>query len=374
MSPSDDRRASSDRATSQRPDLPKELRDGDSWGREVLEKLPVPVAIVRRADGKILFTNPCLEDLVGRPAKRLWNKNCDVLFPNIRDRRRICDTLSKNGCVRGELLQVRRRDATMLWVALWQRPAVCNGIECVISTFIDITDQKLGEAEQEKKLASLKRLVDVSDHQWDLIAYEIHDGFVQEMVTALMHLDACRWVLGGANDKAIEQLDLVTNALRDGVQEARRLIERCQPPNLTAAGLVGALRQLSEKVSGHSKIRIDFGTDMSFPRLSEEAEVAVYRMVQECLNNVCRHSQSTEARVRLLDCGDHVEIEVQDWGVGFNPDMVGDKHYGLAGLRHRARLLKGQTEIHSQPNQGTRVSIRLPLEAQHSRDKREVSP
>ena len=362
MPPSDDRRATTEGTTSQRPALPKVLQGDDSWGREIVEKLPVALAIVRRADGRILYTNLCLEEMLGRSAKRLWNKHCDVLFPRIRDRRQVCEALLKNGCVRDEPLQVRRRDGTMLWVSVCQQPVVCNGTECVISTFVDITDQRRNEAEQRENVASLERLVEVNNHQWDLIAYEVHDGFVQEMVSAVMHLDACRWALADASDKANEQLELVTSALRDGVQEARLLIERCQPPNLAAAGLVGAIGQLSEKTSEHSMIRIDFCPDLSFPRLSEEAEVAVYRMVQECLNNVCRHSESTEACVRLLDCGDHVEIEVQDWGVGFDPEAVGDKHFGLAGLRHRARLLKGRTEIHSSPNQGTRVSITLPLE------------
>jgi two-component system sensor histidine kinase DegS len=182
------------------------------------------------------------------------------------------------------------------------------------------------------------------------------------MVTALMHLDAYRWAAQSVSEKATRELELTAEALRDGVQQARRLIDRVQPPDLEAAGLVGALRCVIDRTSTHADLPIDFSADLSFPRLPAEYEMAIYRMVQECLNNIIRHSQAPKARVALRSRVEELEVEVRDWGVGFDPASVDGNRYGLMGIRHRVRLLNGQTEITSRPQWGTRVTIRLPLD------------
>ena len=92
--------------------------------------------------------------------------------------------------------------------------------------------------------------------------------------------------------------------------------------------------------------------------------MALFRIAQECLNNIRRHSQASNAMVKLRDGDGHVEIEVRDDGVGFAPQSVEGDHYGLAGIRHRVRLFSGQVEINSSPGEGTRVIVNLPLDAQ----------
>jgi two-component system sensor histidine kinase DegS len=228
--------------------------------------------------------------------------------------------------------------------------------------FLEATDQEAERSDLAERSESLERMLDVSERQRELIGYEIHDTFVQDMVTALMHLDAYRWAAQSAGDKATRELELTADALRDGVKQARRLIDRVQPPDLEAAGLIGALRCLIDRTLTHANLPVDLSADLSFPRLPAEYEMAVYRMVQECLNNIIRHSQAPKARVELRSSEEEVEVEVRDWGLGFDPAAVEGNHYGLMGIRHRVRLLNGQTEITSRPQWGTRVTIRLPLD------------
>ena len=90
-------------------------------------------------------------------------------------------------------------------------------------------------------------------------------------------------------------------------------------------------------------------------------ENAIFRIVQESLNNACRHSRSDRIRVALARRGDRICIDVRDWGVGFDPSAVAEQRFGLQGIRERVRLLDGRVAIESAPAQGTHISVELPL-------------
>lgn len=359
-SPDERRLTRTERSSKQRPELPRQLQAGTEGFRRIVESLPIPLALFRRTDGKILYANQALENLFGMDAARLWNHNCEFLFPRLRDRRHLRELLKQDGHVSGADVKSRRRDGTELWLSVWQRPVICEDAECILTVFVDVTERKFLEKQKDEKLATIEQVLKLTDRERQLIAYEIHDGFVQQMVTALMQLDACRWSVREGKPSADQKLDAVTEALRQGAAEARQLIDRVRPPDLAHAGLIGALRTLTQRLSQSSGIAIEFAIDKTFPCLAPESELAIYRIVQECLTNVQRHSQSDRARVELNDAGEDLEIVVRDWGVGFDPDAVAEGHYGLIGVRDRARLIGGRTTIHGTPGEGVCIRLILP--------------
>jgi PAS domain S-box-containing protein len=352
------------RLAKQRPALPSQLQATADGFRQIVEYLPIPLALIRRADNVILYTNPALDAVVGMDAAKLWNRGCDFLIPKLRDRRRLKELLSRDGHVSGEEVKSQRRDGTTLWLSVWQTLLVCEDTECVLTVLVDVTERRAMEEAKDEKLAAVEQVLKLNDRERQLIAYEIHDGFVQQMLTALMQLDAYRWSVRDGKPTAEQKLDAVTDALRQGAAEARQLIERVRPPDLSAAGLVGALRTLTQRVSQSAEISVELSIDRSFPRLAPESELAIYRIVQECLTNVRRHSQSDRARVELKDGDQDLKVVVQDWGTGFDPDSVGAEHYGLAGVRDRARLIGGRARIDSSSGAGARVTLILPRDAQ----------
>lgn len=363
-SPDKRRLTRTERSSKQRPALPRQLQAGAEEFRRIVESLPIPLAVLLRADGKVLYTNQALENLFGMDAARLWNRNCDFLFPRLRDRRHLRELLNQEGHVSGADVKSRRHDGTELWLSIWQRPLICEGAECVLTVFVDVTERKSREKQKDEKLAAVEQVLKLTDRERQLIAYEIHDGFVQQMLTALMQLDAYRWSVREGKPNADQKLDAVTEALRQGAAEARQLIDRVRPPDLTPAGLVGALRTLTQRLSQSSGIAIELTIDETFPCLAPESELAIYRIVQECLTNVQRHSQSDRARVELNDTGEDLEIVVRDWGVGFDPDAVGEGHYGLIGVHDRARLIGGRTTIHRTAGEGVCIRLILPRDRQ----------
>jgi signal transduction histidine kinase len=211
----------------------------------------------------------------------------------------------------------------------------------------------------ERKL--LVQSLEFHERDRQLVAFEIHDGIIQAMTAALMFLEsaASHGPLGPAEQQ--EQYERGLRVLREAVQEARRLIRGLIPIELDERGLAASLGKLVEKFRADQGLEIDLRCQVQLDRLVPAVEMIALRIVQEALNNVWKHSQSSRAAVHLVQTGEEMEISVQDWGVGFAPDQTPSSRYGLAGIRERAKLLGGTASIHSQPGQGTRVTVHFTL-------------
>lgn len=235
----------------------------------------------------------------------------------------------------------------------------------------DLLEQRVAERTAELKRANesllgerrlLKRLLDLHDRDRQLIAYEIHDGMVQDMTGALMRLESVISSLpADDDDPARRNLVTAVRLVRGGIDEARRLINGLRPPVLEAEGLVPALENLAEENRLNGDLIVDLTCDVKFHRIAPALETAIFRIVQEALNNVRKHSRADRARVTLVQRGEEVVLQIQDRGVGFNTSKVPGRRHGLEGIRERARLLEGSLSIDSEPGSGTTLTVVLPL-------------
>ena len=147
------------------------------------------------------------------------------------------------------------------------------------------------------------------------------------------------------------------------MKEARWLIHGLRPPILDECGVVTAIEELNSQSDGDNQPTIEFSHEIASDRLPPSLENAIFRIIQESLTNARRHSQSMKVRIRLVQREDGIRIEVEDWGVGFNSDKIADGHFGLEGIKERARLFGGAANIRSSPGEGTRIVVELPLAA-----------
>lgn len=213
----------------------------------------------------------------------------------------------------------------------------------------------------------IQELLDLQERDRQLVAYEIHDGFVQQATAALMHLRAFREMHGRDAEEAWETFDAAVRSVKESIDEARRLMAGLRPPVLDEAGVVAAIDYLSRDVHGGGTPQIEFSHAVQFDRLSPLVETTIFRIAQESLTNARRHSRSEKVRISLVQQGDRVRLEVQDWGVGFDPERVDNSRLGLQGIRERARMLGGLATIETSPDNGTRVVAELPLEQAEER-------
>lgn len=236
----------------------------------------------------------------------------------------------------------------------------------------DITERKEAEQQALREQQLLRQLLDLHERERKVIAYEIHDGLAQQLTGALFTFQA----LGQIRDKASAEAQSLLNSglqlLTDGIAETRRLISGLRPPILDESGVAVAIEYLVADFEKRLGIPIDFSCDVRFLRLASPLENAIFRMVQEALTNATRYSQSPKIEVRLEQHDSQIVLEVQDWGVGFDPDDVEEEHFGLRGIRERARLLGGTAKIHSAPGKGTQIRVELPLILAGDGDNHEV--
>jgi PAS domain S-box-containing protein len=230
---------------------------------------------------------------------------------------------------------------------------------CGIST--DITERKRAEEQLKSEQRFLKQLIRAHERERQLIAYELHDGLVQYLSGALLHLESVTSEQLKLSEKGRAAVELAVHLLRRSIAEGRRVMSGLRPPILDEAGVVLAIAYLVAEQSVPGSLQIDFIHRVSFGRLEPLLEGTIYRIVQESLNNVKRHSKSPRAEVKLLERDGRIHLEVRDWGVGFNASEVPDDHFGLEGIRKRAALFGGRATIESRPGEGTRVIVDLPL-------------
>jgi two-component system sensor histidine kinase DegS len=208
--------------------------------------------------------------------------------------------------------------------------------------------------------SSLRRIIDTYRRERLCLAYDLHDGLAQHLSGALMHVQAYRDWHVEAPEKAEDSWERGMRLLRGGLRELRQIIDGLQPPLVGECGIV---ERVSDLVQGH---RDDYGLDIAFRhdlrtgQLEPPLANAIFRMIQETLTNACRHSRSRRIRLTIVQRGDRLRVVTRDWGVGFKLTDVAEGHYGLRGIRERARLFGGEATIRSTLGSGTRIAVDLP--------------
>ncbi len=214
---------------------------------------------------------------------------------------------------------------------------------------------------------ALRRMVMASDHERRLITYELHDGVAQQLAAAVIQLQSMKprpSRRSAATETTYQETtsqDLL-DTLRKASAELRLVMSRLRTPVLDNFGLAEAIEDVAVQLRlMPGAPEIDYEHAVQFQRLEPTLENSLFRIAQEAMTNACRHSQSPNVRVRLLQKGHEITLEVRDWGIGFIQKRGAENRFGLDGIRERSRLLGGKLRIASQPGRGTIVRVKFPL-------------
>jgi len=227
----------------------------------------------------------------------------------------------------------------------------------------DITEEK---RMRENLSFYLQQVTMAQEEERKRIARELHDDTIQALIVLSRQLDdlACRTSDLSQDDKLLlEGLWQQTNSIMEGL---RRLSQDLRPAALDRLGLLPALEWLASDVGKLSGLKVQVETDGAERRLAPEAELVLFRIVQEALRNVWRHSQATSAQVLVEFQDGKTMITVKDNGKGFQlqspmGDLTKAGKLGLAGMKERARLLGGSLKVESEPGKGTTVIVEAPV-------------
>jgi PAS domain S-box-containing protein len=378
------------------PDVRKTPRFGEDRFRLLVEAVRDYAIFMLDPEGRILTWNAGAERIKGYRAEEAIGKHFSIFYPpediHAGKTEKELEIARQEGRFEEEGWRVRK-DGSRFWAdvvitALRDEAGRLYGFGKVTR---DLTERKLNEEILRRSLAQLEeeihsrieaensareaeasvrdlsgRLLLLQDEERRRLGRELHDSVGQLLMGARMALHMLATEDGRRSwDEHIGECDLI---LEQAIREVRTMSYLFYPPMLEELGLKSAVESYLEGFRQRSRIHIDFEADEDFGRLSSETELVLFRVLQESLTNVHRHSESPTAQVRLKIEDQAAVLEVLDQGKGMpaailesSNDSIDKLGVGLRGMNERVRQLGGKLELTSS-NAGTRVRAKVPLQ------------
>ena len=258
-----------------------------------------------------------------------------------------------------------RPDNSVIWVGRSSRAHfdAQGRMQRIVGMVADITDRKLAE----EMLSSLsRRLITAQEQERGRIARDLHDDLGQRMALLQIGIEQLEHGTAGLSTLAREHLHNVAETASELSSDLHNLSHQLHPVKLDLQGLVAAMRSLCGELSKLHGMKIEFIHHDVPCQIREDVALCLFRIVQEALQNVVKHSGAADAGVELSGNGDEIDLYVTDRGTGFDPESVrGKGGLGLISMAERIRLVGGHFSIESESSQGTRVHACIPQIARH---------
>lgn len=228
-----------------------------------------------------------------------------------------------------------------------------SGPESEVTLLAHSFNDMLDRLETERR-DSARRALHAQEEERRRIASELHDGLGQDLTALMLELRA---ITADSSDRIRPRLRATEERALQIVEDVRRLARQLRPEALDELGLIPALAALCKRISGPTGLHARLEPTHVLSGLTADQELTVYRVVQESLTNVVRHSQAREAIVRLRDDGRTVTLTIEDDGHGLSrsPQLGG----GINGMRERAMLNAGHLVVEPSERGGVRVLLRV---------------
>lgn len=211
---------------------------------------------------------------------------------------------------------------------------------------------------RERELS--RRVLETEERERERVAHELYAGTAQTLADVLVRLRLLHREVGAQHEYG--SLDLISDEVREALEEIRGVARRLRPPELDELGVRAALEAHARRLTEGSSGRVDFHGAVERDALSDEGRLALFRIVQEGVSNAIRHSGGSRVQVRFLQASDGVVVEIEDNGRGFQCEgpTLPAEGLGLTGMVERARHAGGAISVDSVPGRGTRVRLVLP--------------
>jgi two-component system, NarL family, sensor histidine kinase DegS len=231
-----------------------------------------------------------------------------------------------------------------------------------VLTIRDITEQKRLRDEREQ---FTRKLMEVQEEERKRISRDLHDETAQKIALITLELDSLCQKEKGLPEAITARINKIRETAENTLQEVRRFSHELRPSVLEHFGLSEALELIVDEMNSLGQIVVDIRVTGSERRLSEETEIALFRITQEALSNIRKHSLAQKAKVDLRYTPNKVKLMISDNGKGFNieqkPENPLKSSLGLIGMRERAQLIGAKLHIKSMLNIGTTISVELDM-------------
>jgi PAS domain S-box-containing protein len=347
------------------------LQESEARFRALVEYSPDCIAVA--VDERLVYVNPAGLKLIHAAslAEAQARHPLDFAPPDlqnaIRERRKlVLENRASSPVVEFPML---RMDGTTVQVESQAVPFTFGGKPAILNLIRDVTDRKRAEiersevADREKKAREefTHLLIASQEAERRRIAAELHDGLGQNLSIiknrALLAVRA-----EGLPAPTADHLQAIDRVVSDAIAETRNLAHNLRPAHIEQAGLTASLQELIREVSQSSQIRFERRVENVDEVFSQDAATNVYRIAQEALNNLIKHSRAQQAVITVERDLHSVRIRIADDGIGFDPaQAMTQRGLGLTSITERVRMLGGQLDIQSAPGNGTQLVIEVPV-------------
>ena len=338
--------------------------------------------VAKDLDGIIINWNKAAERIFGYAAEEAIGQHITLIVPPDRldEEADILASLRRGERIDHFETVRKRKDGTLLDISVTISPVKDAQGRVIGASKVarDITERKrLALLLHEAELSG--RLLQLQDEERRRIARELHDGAGQLLAALSMNISAISTEESRLSPGVARNVEESRSLIDQAVSEIRTISHLLHPPLLDEVGLISALNEYVNGFGERSNIRVSLDLPSDLERLPRDVELSIFRIVQECLTNVHRHSGSATATVHLSHKPGEIQLHVSDQGRGINREIQ-DKFLagkssgvGLRGMRERIKQLGGGMQIQSSGN-GTSVIVVLPTDGKEmARDESKIS-
>ena len=326
--------------------------NGHALGRTLLNTCPEAI-IVFDAAGVILDVNEAAARRQGKSADELLGTSLWSLYPTGQSAQRkavVNKVLSSGRPIQFTEQHGERWDEVLI-SPLGSAPGAAIFTR-------DVTRQI--HAEERLKLASLQ-LLTIQEDERRRIAQDLHDDLGQAMTALILELKSIQSELVAGRGDVGDQVQQTIRTVEDMMRHLRQVFYELRPPSFAAAPLAKVLETLCSSLALSTGLRVLFSSQEQLPPIPDAQATALYRLVQEGINNVVKHARASSVWVNLECAEGEINLSLEDDGHGFEPQQRLQAGMGLQGIRDRFSLLGGSFDLESAPGQGARLYGSLPL-------------
>jgi PAS domain S-box-containing protein len=334
------------------------LRESEVKYRHIIDNAN-SVIMEMDAAGKITFINKYALGFFGfQEAEILGHNVLGTIFPPGGMSAADLDTMIKNivtspeGYLHSEK-ETRRKNGDNAWIVWTYKPILDeeNNLKEILCIGIDRTQQKKAEklmAQQIKEKTALEERT--------RLARDLHDAVSQTLFSTSLIAEVLPKVWERSKEDGLKKLEEVRQLTRGALAEMRTLLFELRPAALADADLNDLLRQLADSVFGRARVLVTLEVNGTC-EIPPDVKIALYRIAQEALNNIVKHSGATSARITLRCQPPDIALNIIDNGHGFDITQVAPVSFGLGNMKERANHIGASLQIESKVNEGTEITV-----------------
>lgn len=307
-------------------------------------------------DGKIVNANPASAKLLGYKSAHnlIGNRFKDFCSEHSINFDFIKEELLKGGDLESIKVELLKKNGQIIIADFHAHINNYDGCSIIEATFRDVTQ----DVQTQEKI--IKATIQAEDNQRKRIAQSLHDSVQQILIISKMNFESLKEALENLSPEQVKRFELGLKFLNEGLHETRSVSHELMPAVVEDFGIYSVIESFVSYLNQSSDIDFHFESNVKDKDFDKQLEISLYRILQEATSNILKYSKASEAHIQLRVNKNRLSLTIEDNGVGFDVNSaLGEKSFGITGMRNRATSIGAYFEVESKKSQGTIILVEI---------------